>query len=111
MGSTRRPSWIDGRTVSEWERLGLLRFPRPGPRLRRYPLSEQRAMRAIDSIRRLGGVSPDRSMTSGGPAELRARRALQPAAAEAARTNPPGTIVELPSKSPHVRHVLVVPEA
>ncbi len=62
-------------------------------------------MRAADSVRRLAGVTPRDAA-----GYLRATRELMIAAAQAARTNPPGTVVELPSSSPDVRHVLIVPE-
>lgn len=96
---------VSDMTVNWWIHMGLLRLPLPGTGSRRvYPDAEVRAMRAIDSMRRLAGVEP--VGVNWGPAGHELARIV----AEVARSNPPGTVVELPSKSPLVRHVLVVPE-
>lgn len=94
-------------TLDAWIRAGLLHLSMPGTgRRRAYPPEELRAARALDSLRRLGGISP------GGESRDRdgRRRALQHAVAECARTNPPGTVHDLPSPAPWLRVVLIVPE-
>lgn len=101
----RHPLPIDVMTLDRWIRAGILHLPLPGTgRHRRISESERRAIRAADSVRRLGGITPYAGQ------HPPAMRSLMVAAAQAARANPPGTVVELPSKSPHVRHVLIVPE-
>lgn len=104
--SRRNPLPVDSLTIHRWTKAGILRLKNPGTGRRQVvPESECRAIRAADSVRRLAGVSP--SDAAGYPA---ATRALMIAAAKAARSNPPGSVVELPSPSPDVRHLLVVPE-
>ncbi len=104
--SRRRGLPIDEMTLHRWIRAGILHLPLPGTGRRRpIPDSERRAIYAADSVRRLGGLT--RLARGNSPAAM---RTLMAAAAEAARSNPPGTVVELPSASPDVRHLLIVPE-
>lgn len=101
----RHRRYIDDMTMDRWIRAGIIRVQRLGPgRSRKVTDDEMRAIAAVDSVRRLAGTAPTSE------AYTPSVRALMVVAAEAARTNPPGTIVELASKSPHVRHILVVPE-
>lgn len=92
-------------TIQKWISTGLLRLDTPGHgRRRRYPSAEVRAARTLDSLRRLGGITPPEAMTT--PAQ----RKLQVAVASVARNNPPGTVVEIPSPVSYVRTIVVVPE-
>ncbi len=96
-------------TLYAWHRAGLVRFKRPGQGGGRIVLApaELRVVHALDSLRRLGGGS----LTTGADGRLpEAIVRLRRDVADAARSNPPGTVVELPSPVPWVRHVLVVPE-
>lgn len=95
---------LDDMTLYRWIRAGLLHLPTPGTGHRRsYPEAELRAMRAVDSIRRLGGAEPQ------GESWNAARYALARDVAEAARTHASGDVVDIASPVPFVRHVLVVP--
>lgn len=96
--------------IDRWITAGLLRLSKPGSGIRRrYPAAELRAIRALDSLRRLGGASPN-GADAGVDYQRQKRRVLQVAVAAAARDNPPGTIVEVPTQSSCVRVVVVVPE-
>ena len=102
----RKPLPIDSETLHRWTKAGILQLVNPGSGRRHViPDSERRAIRAADSVRRLAGATPNE--TAGYPSPV---RSLMIAAAVAARSNPPGTVVELPSPSPDVRHILIVPE-
>lgn len=97
---------VSDMTVNRWIHRGLLRLPLSGTGRRRdYPDAEVRAMRAVDSVRRLGGVEP--VGVNWGPAGHELARTV----AEVARSNPAGTVVDIPSPCPYVRHILVVPDA
>lgn len=89
----RRPP-IDNMTLNRWVHLGLVHPPLSG-RWRDYSDAEVRAVLAIDSMRRLGPAGHELART----------------VAEAARSNPAGTEVDLPSPVPYVRLILVVPDA
>lgn len=96
---------VNPMTLHRWIRDGYLRLPLPGTGCRRpVPAEEMRAMLALESCRRLGGVDP--SSESRSPAT----RALMSTVAEVARTHPPGTAVEITTPCPYVRHVVIVPE-
>jgi hypothetical protein len=102
-------SRIPGVTATDlcrWAKTGLLRLSNPGTgRRRRYPPEEVRAARALDAHRRLAGVDPSKGLVPNP-----AYRRLQVAVANAARNNPPGTVVEIPSPVSWVRTIVVVPE-
>lgn len=96
---------INDMTLNRWIRRGVLDLPLCGTGHKRtYQKGELRAMVAVDGLRRLGGVAPDTSAWT--PTVTDLARAV----AEAARSNPPRTVVELPSPCSYVRHVLVVPD-
>lgn len=94
--------------IDRWIRAGLLRLSMPGSgRRRRYPIKEVRAALALDSLRRLGGARGSINGCAGAPG---AGRQLQHDVAQAARSNPPGTVVELETGPAWLRVVVVVPE-
>lgn len=85
-------------------RHGLVRLELPGPgRRRRYPPEELRALRAVAAGLTGGHNSGPEKWT---PARLRFLADV----ADAARSNPPGEVVEIVTPCPFVRHVLIVPE-
>jgi hypothetical protein len=93
-------------TLQSWVRTGLLRLDTPGKGWSRsYPVAEVRAARALDSLRRLAGVDPPVNPP------LPPQRRTQVAVANAARNNPPGAVVEIPSPVSWVRTIVVVPES
>lgn len=98
--------------IQRWITAGLLRLPNTGSGWRRsYSDPEARAAMALDSLRRLGGVEVQRGSPSPGSGPHRgAHRRLQVAVANAARNNPPGAVVEIPSPVSWVRIIVVVPE-
>lgn len=103
-----RIDFIEGPTLVRWINGGLLHLRKPGKgRRRHYPPEEVRAARALDSHRRLAGAVLNPGQPGG---ELATYRKLQVAVANAARNNPPGTVVELPSPVSWVRTIVVVPE-
>lgn len=99
-----RIDFVNDPSLNAWIRAGLLHLDLPGSgRRRHYPVAEVRAARALDALRRLGGIEPPSLNTP-------AQRKLQLAVANAARNNPPGTVVEIPSPVSWVRTIVVVPE-
>lgn len=99
---------VNDPTLQAWIRAGLLDLTQPGTGKRRtYSPAEVRAIRALDSLRRLGGISPGVESGHGRPG---VRLALQHAVAECARANPPGSVHDLPSPAPWLRVVLIVPK-
>lgn len=102
-----RLDFLDKVTVHRWTSSGLLRLRNLGAgRRRHYPPEEVRAAKALDSHRRLGGIEPsEQAIGNIGP-----YRRTQVAVANAARNNPPGAVVEIPSPVSWVRTVVVVPE-
>lgn len=85
--------------LDRWLRAGVIHLPRPGTGYRRhYPPAELRAIHAVHA-----------AVGSSSGAWTPQRRTLLVAIAAAARSNPPGSVVELPSPVSYVRHVLVVP--
>lgn len=104
-----RIDFLTPQTVTKWGYAGLLRFRSPGQGVRRnFPVEEVRAARALDAHRRLAGVDP--SPCRPGGSDSAAYRKLQVAVADAARNNPPGTVVEIPGPVSWIRTVVVVPE-
>jgi hypothetical protein len=101
-----RIDFVHPPTLQVWINTGLLHLDTPGKgRRRHYPPAEVRAARALDALRRLGGIDPPTT-----PSQSAVRRKLQVAVADAARNNPPGTVVEIPGPVSWVRTIVVVPE-
>lgn len=95
---------INAKTLRRWIDAGFLDLPLPGTgHPRPVPPEEVRAIRAVDSVRRLGGATPNSESFAG-------TRTLMRSAAAAARVHQPGDVVEMFSPVPWVRLVLVVPE-
>ncbi len=87
-------------TIDRWIRAGLLHLDRPGSgRRRQYPPAEMAALLALVDV----GASTD------GETWTPERRTLLADVADAARSNPPGAVVEIASPVPYVWHILIVP--
>lgn len=99
------PTPLPPQTIQHWLATGLLHLPTCGTGHRQeWPAGEVRAAVAVDAVRHLGGTRPERGGIS------RESIRLRNDVAQAARANPPGTLVELPCPVPWIRMLLVVPE-
>lgn len=101
-------STLSAQDLYNWTRHGWIRSDSPGSgRIRTLPAGEERAVAAIDALRRLGGVTRDGfGDTMSG---YEARTVLRHTVAELARSNPAGSVHEIKTPVPWIRHILIVP--
>jgi hypothetical protein len=103
---------VEDPTIKVWIRNGFLHLDECGSgNHRTYPPGEVRAIRAIDAARRLGGIDPkDARQRGANTHEYRAQRyRFLTDIAEAARSNPAGSVIHIEGPEPWIRHVLIVP--